>query len=125
MNQYTLLDEDGAVAGEFNGSLEDLLLNLRPGQAYVNGPAAGDAWNGKAWEMRPPPPQQQIVTAWTDVRAKRDALLGATDWRVTRAMELGELLPLEWQAYRQALRDITQQPDPENIHWPQLPTVEG
>ena len=61
------------------------------------------------------------TAAWSAVRAKRDRLLTATDWRVVRAQESGAPVPLEWQAYRQALRDITEQTDPFNINWPVRP----
>lgn len=59
--------------------------------------------------------------AWADIRAKRDALLGESDWRVTRATETGISVTTEWLAYRQALRDVTQQIDPFNITWPVPP----
>lgn len=59
--------------------------------------------------------------AWALVRAERDRLLAACDWRVARAMEAGEPLPAPWAAYRQALRDITEQADPLAIDWPMPP----
>lgn len=59
--------------------------------------------------------------AWALVRAERDRLLTACDWRVARAMEAGEPLPAPWAAYRQALRNITEQADPLAIEWPMPP----
>lgn len=59
--------------------------------------------------------------AWSAVRAKRDAMLSACDWRVTRAQECAEPLPPAWQTYRQALRDITDQSDPLAVVWPTPP----
>ena len=59
--------------------------------------------------------------AWADVRARRDALLAATDWRVTRALERSERLDVDWSVYRQALRDITLQADPFTVVWPAEP----
>ncbi|MGG4054103.1 phage tail assembly chaperone [Delftia tsuruhatensis] len=38
-----------------------------------------------------------------------------------RAQETGEPMPAPWLAYRQALRDITDQPDPLAIVWPTAP----
>lgn len=58
---------------------------------------------------------------WESVRRERDRLMNATDWRVTRAIELGQVLAPEWVAYRQALRDVTKQPDPFAITWPAAP----
>ena len=57
-----------------------------------------------------------------EARSKRDNLLAACDWRVTAATERGETPDANWQAYRQALRDISKQPGfPANIVWPQEP----
>jgi hypothetical protein len=58
---------------------------------------------------------------WRDVRAERDRRLAACDWIVARSSERGEPVPLDWTVYRQALRDITDQPDPLAIRWPELP----
>lgn len=58
---------------------------------------------------------------WWQVRHRRDGLLTATDWVVLRAQESGSEVPVEWTEYRQALRDITNQPDPFNITWPTAP----
>ena len=58
---------------------------------------------------------------WRFVRAERDRRLSACDWVVARASERGEPVPLDWTVYRQALRDITDQPDPLAIRWPEPP----
>lgn len=63
--------------------------------------------------------------AWSAVRLQRDRLLAATDWRIARATELGQPLETSWKEYRQELRDISKQPDPSNIHWPQAPKEEA
>lgn len=59
---------------------------------------------------------------WRCVRAERDRRLSVTDWMVVKAMESGQSLPQPWIDYRQALRDITLQTDPEQIQWPQSPS---
>jgi hypothetical protein len=61
------------------------------------------------------------IDAWSEVRLERNQLLRSSDWIVTRATERGEPVPAEWVAYRQALRDITGQPDPLAIIWPTAP----
>lgn len=54
------------------------------------------------------------------VRAQRDALLAECDWTQARDVVLPN--DTEWQAYRQALRDITDQSGfPFNITWPTKP----
>jgi hypothetical protein len=56
------------------------------------------------------------------IREQRDQLLSATDWRVTKAAEVGTLLDPEWIVYRQALREVPQQPGfPNSITWPDIP----
>ncbi len=59
--------------------------------------------------------------AWAEVRARRDLLLAETDWIPLRALERQETVPTAWLTYRQALRDITLQPDPKAIAWPARP----
>jgi len=57
-----------------------------------------------------------------EARAKRDHLLAESDWVTIRATDTGTPVPAEWQTYRQALRDITEQTGfPENIDWPEKP----
>ncbi|WP_202758170.1 tail fiber assembly protein [Delftia acidovorans] len=62
-----------------------------------------------------------LAQAWSAVRAERDRRLAACDWVTLRAQEAGEPVPAPWMAYRQALRDITNQPDPLAIVWPTPP----
>lgn len=53
-------------------------------------------------------------------RAERDRLLTESDW--TQLPDIPETTQLKWQAYRQALRDITAQPGfPERVEWPTPP----
>lgn len=63
------------------------------------------------------------IRAWTVIRAERNKLLTDTDWWVAKAAETGATISAEQHAYRQALRDITDQVNPFNIVWPVLPSV--
>jgi len=57
-----------------------------------------------------------------EARAKRDRLLTESDWVTIRATDTGNPVPTDWQTYRQALRDITEQTGfPEEIEWPEKP----
>jgi hypothetical protein len=69
-------------------------------------------------------PQPTVEAAWATVREKRDFLLIASDWTDTHSApaRLGEQVYEAWQAYRQALRDVTLQQDPLAIVWPEPPT---
>lgn len=56
-----------------------------------------------------------------EAREKRDSLLAATDWKVVKALEDGNGFDFDLAAYRQALRDIPEQPGfPQNIIWPSM-----
>jgi hypothetical protein len=66
--------------------------------------------------------QDQRVAQEIEARMRRDNELIRSDVTVTRAYESGVPVSAEWVAYRQALRDIPQQPGfPENIQWPTKP----
>ena len=64
-------------------------------------------------------PQEQ---AERSIRLKRDEDLQACDWVVIKNTEKGTNIPLEWEVYRQALRDITEQEGfPYEVTWPTKP----
>lgn len=57
-----------------------------------------------------------------DVRKQRDEILAQSDWRVTKASEVGATLDPAWVVYRQELRDVPQQSGfPIQIIWPTPP----
>lgn len=58
--------------------------------------------------------------SWDMPRQMRASLLLEADWRIERAEDKGEDTS-NLRAYRQALRDITQQPDPRQVVWPMRP----
>lgn len=57
---------------------------------------------------------------WDEVRAQRAPLLADVDWRIQRAEDDGRDTA-SLRAYRQALRDVTRQPDPWAVVWPVKP----
>lgn len=76
----------------------------RPDPAYV--------WAGEAWEPDPAP-----------ARAERNARLAACDWTRLDDAPLTEEQRAAWAAYRQALRDVPEQPGfPLACEWPVPPT---
>ena len=79
-------------------------------------PSAFHDFNPDTWSWEP-----NIERASVAVRSKRNDLLAATDWVVLRANDQSSPVPAEWSAYRQALRDVTQQTDPFNVVWPEPP----
>jgi len=64
------------------------------------------------WE---PDTEQQLVY----IRKQRNQLLQSSDW--TQLPDVPLSTKEAWAVYRQALRDVTNQPDPFNITWPQPP----
>lgn len=70
-------------------------------------------WNG-VWEIKPLPLEQ----ASRNQRTKRDELIRETDWRFM----IDQNPTPEWRDYRQALRDVPQQPGfPYSVEWPVQP----
>jgi len=68
-----------------------------------------------AWEaLQAEAPAMQ----WDAVRAERNARLAACDWT---QLPDAPVDATAWGEYRQALRDITTQPDPFDIAWPKEP----
>jgi hypothetical protein len=56
------------------------------------------------------------------IRKRRDDLLKQTDWVIIKALEQGKDIPLEWAEYRQALRDLPEQPGfPQEVMFPIAP----
>jgi len=60
-----------------------------------------------------------VLQQWNFVKSERNQLLQSSDW--TQLPDVPLSTKENWGAYRQALRDITLQPDPFNITWPQPP----
>jgi hypothetical protein len=59
--------------------------------------------------------QSRIDTQWNAIRSARNELLKDSDWTQLSDSPVDKTA---WATYRQALRDITKQPDPFNITWP-------
>lgn len=75
-----------------------------------------------AWVMPEDIDARRASDAVAGIASKRALLLAETDWVVLRAMESDSKVSAQWAAYRQALRDITQQAGyPLNIVWPDRP----
>lgn len=83
-------------------------------------PSLYHSWNGSDWEVTPESEEKRLVDLATAVRQQRDALLTQSDWTQLEDSPLKD--DTAWLNYRQALRDITEQPGfPEEIIWPKAP----
>ena len=58
---------------------------------------------------------------WKEVRGERGWRLRNCDWTQGVDSPLTSAQKTAWRTYRQALRDITNQDDPEKINWPTPP----
>ena len=62
--------------------------------------------------------EKRLVYQWESVRSQRKTKLVGCDWT---QLPDAPVDAAAWAEYRQALRDITNQPDPFNIVWPKPP----
>lgn len=93
----------------------------RHGRNIFAGCLAGD--HGPIADYVPPPlPSTEQLAS--EVRVKRNAALTASDWTQLPDAQaaMSESMRLAWAAYRQALRDVSNQPGfPQTVEWPVTP----
>ena len=101
---------------EYDGQA-NLALSYVDGGVVVPMPPRPSRWHTFDYSTKQWVPDNEL--AWSNIRTDRDRRLADCDWT-----QLPDV-PLEtkeaWAVYRQALRDITEQPDPFNIVWPVPP----
>ena len=132
----TRFDDQGCYTARVTGT-EDSLEHEDASRIYM-GPHPGfdyyHDFGSNAPVAMPPRPSEDHVfdyptkqwidprtTAdlWAAVRAHRAPLLAASDW--TQLPDVPDTTRAAWASYRQALRDVTNQPDPAAIVWPTQP----
>lgn len=73
-------------------------------------------WAIRSWS------QEEIDEAEENIRERRDKLLSLCDWTQILDSPLSDENKIEWQTYRQELRDITDQSGfPADVTWPTQP----
>lgn len=97
-------------------------LNLQPGQELASKHDGDIGWtlteSGEWINPNPPTPRDQAVWA----RHIRSRLLEKSDKYMVLDYPITDQAREQWRQYRQALRDITQQPGfPDTIEWPVQP----
>jgi hypothetical protein len=121
------LDTGEFVSGRFSGPPHWLPMNTPPGCAAMEGaydPATCrvDLMRGEVVPWAAPPDVEQLART---ARSDRDQRLGACDWTQLLDAVLTPEVLAAWRSYRQALRDITEQPGfPAEISWPMPPNEE-
>lgn len=63
----------------------------------------------------------RVSAKWEAVRSRRNRELEACDWTQLPDVPLFAAKVAEWAVYRQALRDVTNQPDPFHVVFPAKP----
>jgi len=76
-------------------------------------------WDGSAFVVRPYN-FDELQAQHARIREQRIKLLQASDWTQITDYDLGADREA-WAAYRQALRDLADAPNPFDITWPQPP----
>lgn len=76
-------------------------------------------WDGATFFVRPYN-ADEITAQWNTIRQMRNSLLQSSDWTQIVDFNLGADRTA-WAAYRQSLRDITSQPNPFALAWPEQP----
>ena len=97
---------------------EDGMPSLYVGSGDLYEQAKSGAFGPVAPYLPPPPPTNQELAAI--IREKRNALIAKSDW--TQLPDVPEQTRELWSQYRQALRDVPQQPAfPQSVTWPEEP----
>ena len=109
--------DGSADLGYLDGAFDDDEYEVVAGTPQQK-PKAPTPAQPKAGEEGDPGLTDEEV-AWRNARVTRNALLQASDW--TQLPDVPLATKEAWAEYRQALRDITNQPDPFNIVWPVPP----
>ena len=125
---YALLNPDGTI--KLVVPKPTPFMRVEEGERIVNyNPPALDESLYSATPVTPVPADTMDVmfevaplpdeVVWPVIRSRRAILLAESDW--TQLPDVPLATKESWAAYRQALRDITLQPDPHNIIWPTQP----
>lgn len=75
----------------------------------------GDLWDGQTFTSAAAP-AADIDAQWVIIRVERNRLLSDCDWTQLPDAPVDAAV---WATYRQELRDITEQPNPFSIVWPE------
>jgi hypothetical protein len=108
---------------KLNGLRHDAIYRLFP-MVFAITSDGGEATVEHSDDLVLPPDadvdRELLQQKWDKIRQQRAPLLREADWLVSRAEDQGVGVD-EARTYRQALRDVTKQPDPENVIWPTKP----
>jgi hypothetical protein len=98
---------------------DDYTKNIEEGTPILSDSSYIQVWN--ITDATEEEISEKIEEKWVEVRIMRDTLLAQSDWTQFQDSPLSGTTLVEWQTYRQSLRDITSQPNPYNLSWPAKP----
>ena len=133
MKSYLIYDASSGNTNRLVTCYPDKIgIQIAEGEGYVDAPEGATAASHRVVDgvpvLVPETNNSQTSESNSDdpaiiaasVRAKRDRLLAQSDW--TQLPDVSAVTQAKWQQYRQALRDITDQPGfPFDVVWPEVP----
>ena len=105
-----ILQDDSDGNGAYIAKWDEFKLGLKPGYSQL-----------AKLDTDPAFTSYLANKAWVSARNQRNKLLNECDWTQLGDSQLIPIVQASWLTYRQALRDITAQTDPNNITWPTKP----
>ena len=111
---------------------ENVSMRLSELDSYISSTVEGTTYNIKVYKNKKngshfegddtAKDARLLADKWTNIRNFRNQDLASSDWTILDDSPLASSKKLEWQVYRQKLRDIPKDnDDPDNIEWPTKP----
>jgi hypothetical protein len=126
---HRIMLSDGTTRTDNTSFTEEEIADA--GYVLVDNPPQADYpnkldWDGSDWIIREPNPSE-TSQRWDYIRKECVRKLEETDYKVIKAVETGDLPPIEFVIYRQELRDLynnVNNIDPWFVQFPVLLTVD-
>jgi hypothetical protein len=67
---------------------------------------------------------EEINQKWINIRSQRAIYVQESDWTQIADVPMSDEKKLEWATYRQSLRDITNYESPDEVVWPEKPSMD-
>lgn len=122
---HRIVLSDGMTRTDSSSFTEEEIQDA--GYVLVDNPPIADYpnkvdWTGSEWVVREPN-ANEISQRWEYIRKECVSRLEATDYKVIKAVELGDTVEYEYLVYRQELRDLynnVSNVDPWTVQFPRL-----
>jgi hypothetical protein len=98
---------------------DDYTKNIEEGTPILSDSSYIQVWN--ITDATEDEISAKLEEKWVEIRIMRDTLLAQSDWTQFQDSPISGTTLVEWQTYRQSLRDVTSQQNPYNLSWPAKP----